>query len=97
MPIGPYGGCAGYRGAPGGSESRRLGEVAQFPVDPKTLLEPSAELMASGKALFETNCTKVAMDPRVGETTEAVQSEFCARATLPVPMGWIMVITAPGI
>lgn len=28
------------------------------PVDPKTLIEPSSELVGSGKALFEKNCTQ---------------------------------------
>jgi mono/diheme cytochrome c family protein len=28
------------------------------PIDPKSLIEPSAELLARGKALFESNCTQ---------------------------------------
>jgi mono/diheme cytochrome c family protein len=66
------------------------------PVDPKTLLEPSAELMASGKALFEANCAPCHGSQGHGDGPAAGTMNPRPR-NFASPDGWINGHHAPGI
>ena len=66
------------------------------PVDPKTLLEPSAELTASGKGLFETNCTPCHGSQGRGDGPAAGTMNPRPR-NFASPDGWINGYHAPGI
>jgi mono/diheme cytochrome c family protein len=66
------------------------------PVDPKTLLEPSAELMASGKSLYETNCTPCHGSQGRGDGPAAGTMAPRPR-NFASPDGWINGYHAPGI
>jgi mono/diheme cytochrome c family protein len=66
------------------------------PVDPKTLLEPSADLVSHGKDLFEKNCAQCHGPAGRGDGTAAGTMNPKPR-NFTSPAGWTNGFDAPGI